>query len=795
MCDVSAIPGLAELREQTDGDGDICIAVLDGPVDHGHSAFDGANFSRLAGPWPQADFDGPAAAHGTIVASVIFGQSTGPVFGVAPGCRGISVPVFTGRHPRTSQLDLARGIERAVAAGAHVINVSCGQLSPSGEAEDILARAIEYCRDNNVLVVAAAGNEGCFCTHVPAALPSVLAVGALDDEGQPMEASNWGAAYQRQGILAPGSKILGALPGGTTDTRSGTSLAAPIVAGVAGLLLSLELRHGRKPDPLAVGAALLRSADPCEFDDATVCARYLTGKLNIERAVQAVSTETSGATGIVEQSCACGGNDSDAHGCTCASASEIAADPPPARIPEPAPAVPAPQLVPAAPAPQLVATSSAPVPTVTLSDNASDAAMQLVYAIGSIGYDFGSEARRDAFKQQMPPVRVAGPPVEIPLDVQPKLVGARIRDVAVTNRNQKQHITGGEIESATVEYTLPGGTDPVRVPIMDGTITAGILDSGDLDGHTLYNGTISDFDVHGMKTMITVAANPYDPVQMLDHLVHRPSEAKALIWTMNLELTPIYALNAVGPYGADVYEQFVWIFAGQMTAQGYEKQVVKILNESPVYKAKLEASIRSGDGVPSYERFALPAQQNDQVTKLFSGQTVPGVDIAEPRGLVGWNTNQLIAQACNEALSNENRRRDRENTRLDDAHQLPQVSELPQESQAQLIQQIRDFLNKLYYELRNLGQMSQDRAMNFGATNAFQAVRILVQAQVQDLALDTVGAQKSPYQRVDSDSWDILLRFFNPNNLMVARTVYRFSVDVSDVMPVLCGEIRQWTET
>jgi hypothetical protein len=789
MCDVSAIPGLADLRAQTDGHGDICVAVLDSPVDHDHPAFDGANFHRLAGPWPPADFDGPAAAHGTIVSSVIFGQSDGPVFGVAPGCRGISVPVFSGRHPRTSQLDLARGIERAVAAGAHVINVSCGQLSPSGEAEDILARAIEYCRDNNVLVVAAAGNEGCFCTHVPAALPSVLAVGALDDDGRPMETSNWGAAYQRQGILAPGSNILGAVPGGATDTRSGTSLAAPIVAGVAALLLSLELRHGREPDPLAVGAALLRSADPCEYDDVAVCARYLTGKLNIERAVQAVSTETTGATGIVEQSCACGGTEADAPGCACASPSEIAADPPPARVPEPAPAV---------PAPQLVAASSMPVPAVTLSDDtsdASDAAKQLVYAIGSIGYDFGSEARRDAFKQQMPPVRVQGPPVVTPPEVKLTLRTAHIRNVTVVNRNNRQHITAGEIDTAILEYTVPGNLDPVRVPVMDGTISAGVLDGGDLEGHTLYNGTLSAVTVLGIRQMITVAANPYDPVQMLDHLVHRPSEARALIWTMNLELTPIYALNPFGPYGADVYEQFVWILAGQMVAQGFEKQVVRILNESPVYRAKLEQSIRSGEGVPNYERFALPGQQNDQTSKLFSGQVVPGVDVAETRGVVGWNINQLIEEACREAVVRENLRREAENKRLAKAQQLAPLSELPPTAEDQLNQQIRDFLNKLYYELRNLGQMSQDRAMNFGATNAFQAVRILVNAQVKELALDTVSAQKSPYMRVDSDSWDILLRFFNPYNLNVARTVYRFSVDVSDVMPVLVGEVRQWTET
>jgi hypothetical protein len=330
---------------------------------------------------------------------------------------------------------------------------------------------------------------------------------------------------------------------------------------------------------------------------------------------------------------------------------------------------------------------------------------------------------------------------------------------------------------------------------MDGTISAGILESGDLDGHTLRHATISAAHVLGARRPITVAANPYDPVQMLSHLVHQPSEARALIWTMNLELTPIYALNPFGPYGADVYEQFIWILAGQLTTQGFEKQVVKVLKESPVYRAKLERSIRSGEGVPEYERFALPGQQNDQTTKLFSGQIVPGVDVAETRGVVGWNISQLIDQACDEARNEKNLRIQKENTRLGKSQQLPLVAELSPEDDEALKQRIRDFLNKLYFELRNLGQMSQDRAMNFGATNAFQAVRILVSAQVDDLALDTVGAQKSPYMRVDSDSWDILLRFFDPTNLNVARTVYRFSVDVSDVMPVLVGEVRKWTET
>ncbi len=60
----------------------------------------------------------------------------------------------------------------AVEAGTHVINVSGGQRIPTSEAQDLLARAIRHARDRNVLIVAAAGNDGCACLHVPAAVAS-----------------------------------------------------------------------------------------------------------------------------------------------------------------------------------------------------------------------------------------------------------------------------------------------------------------------------------------------------------------------------------------------------------------------------------------------------------------------------------------------------------------------------------------------------------------------------------------------------------------------------------------------
>jgi subtilisin family serine protease len=101
------------------------------------------------------------------------------------------------------------------------------------------------CAEQRVLMVAAAGNDGCACLHVPAALPSVLAVGALGEDGKPLDASNWGEAYRTKGVLAPGQNILGAVPAGDTSRLTGSSFATPIVTGIAALLLSLGNQNGR----------------------------------------------------------------------------------------------------------------------------------------------------------------------------------------------------------------------------------------------------------------------------------------------------------------------------------------------------------------------------------------------------------------------------------------------------------------------------------------------------------------------------------------------------------------------
>jgi cyanobactin maturation PatA/PatG family protease len=666
VTEIAAIPGLRELWARTRGDAEICVAIIDGPIDMSHRAFAGANLERARGAWPEEPIDGPLGRHGTQVASVIFGQHGGPVTGVAPECRGISAPGFSDRRRRNSQLELARAIETAVECGAHIINISGGELTPGGEAGGLLERAVRLCAQRSVLIVAAAGNDGCFCDHVPAALPSVLAVGAHDSRGEPVPSSNFGATYQDHGLLAPGVNILTAVPGGGTTRATGTSLATPIVAGVAALLLGLQRSAGDEPDPLAVRDALLASADPCELEDERACERFLTGKLNVERAVSAVMGDRIEATEMAVPSCGCAGPV-----CECAAEQHelvgvgATTEGEPQHREEPALAVGAVAAA-AAPSPpsyEAVAPpppAGAPSPPLAREPAGASAGVMasgegdwlpFVYALGIVGYDFGTEARRDSFKQLM-----------VPVDV------------------------GGSV----------------------------------------------------------VPANPYDSRQMVDHLTANPSEARALIWTLNLELTPIYAVEAVGPYAASVYELLTRFLGGEVAAPA-----------DPAY----------------IERVSIPGRRTDRTVRLFSGQIVPVVEVEQVRGLYGWQINALLEAATDAARAVR-----------EDA------------SEEQVGESLREFLTRVYYDLRNLGATSRDRALNFAATNAFQAAQTFATAVAAGMALDTIAVEKSPFCRMDSDCWDVRLRFFDPENSRRARRVFRFTIDVSDILPVSLGDVRAWSE-
>ena len=197
--------GLGEVLSSTLGDPRICVAVLDGPVDQTHRCFEGARLSLIGDTMGEERRRGRMSSDGTHIASVIFGQHGSLVRGVAPRCRGLIIPIFSEKRTRLSQLGLGTlPLTEPWKKGAHIINISSGQLTYAGESEDLLERAIESAKKKNVLIVAAAGNdrdptEGIEqCLHVPAAIPTVLTVGAIDESRHPLNFSCWGPAYGEQ---------------------------------------------------------------------------------------------------------------------------------------------------------------------------------------------------------------------------------------------------------------------------------------------------------------------------------------------------------------------------------------------------------------------------------------------------------------------------------------------------------------------------------------------------------------------------------------------------------------------
>ena len=107
--------------------------------------------------------------------------------------------------------------------------------------------------------------------------------------------------------------------------------------------------------------------------------------------------------------------------------------------------------------------------------------------------------------------------------------------------------------------------------------------------------------------------------------------------------------------------------------------------------------------------------------------------------------------------------------------------------------EIANFLDRVYYGLSNLGLTSQDRALNYAATNAYQAATVYKEAIQLSLKLDRVEVERS---RVPpgADCWDVKLTFFDPAKIKErAREVYQFTIDVSEIIPVTVGRTRHWS--
>ena len=167
--------------------------------------------------------------HGTAVAALMVGRD-GVSQGIVPAANLLSIRIADQSGSSNSFL-LAEGIVRAVDEGAQIINISMASYGDSLLVQD----AVAYATEKQVLIVASAGNEGYTVPAYPAAYDDVIAVGAVDAAGQHLAFSNTGESID---VVAPGFEVLAAWPGEEYTSFTGTSAAAPLVAGALGAALT-----------------------------------------------------------------------------------------------------------------------------------------------------------------------------------------------------------------------------------------------------------------------------------------------------------------------------------------------------------------------------------------------------------------------------------------------------------------------------------------------------------------------------------------------------------------------------
>lgn len=194
------------------------------------------------------DVMGPKSFHGTHVAGIIAANrdNTIGINGVAKHVKIMPIRVVPDGDERDK--DVANAIIYAVDNGAQIINMSFGKgYSPN---QNLVFDAIKYAQENNVLLVHAAGNESQNNDEI-----KVYPRKDFNNE----EVNNWleiGASYhlansrlyprfsnygkESLDLFAPGVRIRSTAPNNEYKTASGTSMAAPVVSGVAAVLLSYQ---------------------------------------------------------------------------------------------------------------------------------------------------------------------------------------------------------------------------------------------------------------------------------------------------------------------------------------------------------------------------------------------------------------------------------------------------------------------------------------------------------------------------------------------------------------------------
>jgi len=219
--------------------------------------------------------------HGTLVAGVaaaIGGNGAG-IVGVCPECRIMPVKVMQASGA-ANYSDIAAGVLYAAQKGAKVINLSLGGYANSNTLKNAIDTAVNT---YGVAVVAGAGNDNLDTPFYPAAYDNVLAVAGTAEDDTKLDFSNYAAWVD---VSAPAVNIRTTALGGDWANGSGTSIASPFAAGLAGLLRTLH------PDWSAnlIRAQIVHTTDNIESANPAYIGMLGSGRINAQTATTATAT-------------------------------------------------------------------------------------------------------------------------------------------------------------------------------------------------------------------------------------------------------------------------------------------------------------------------------------------------------------------------------------------------------------------------------------------------------------------------------------------------------------------------
>jgi cell wall-associated protease len=194
--------------------------------------------------------------HGTHVSSIITANTDNhySIAGINPFVKILPIKVLDGGGSGDTE-QIAYGIMYAADQGAKVLNLSLG-----GPYSRTIEYALQYASSKGVTIIAASGNDGMEEVSYPASSKYAIAVGSTNRLDIVSDFSNYGKGLD---LVAPGSDIPALMPDGNVTYMSGTSMATPHVAAVAGLLLS----QNPNLKPADIEKILTETAKDVSFDE------------------------------------------------------------------------------------------------------------------------------------------------------------------------------------------------------------------------------------------------------------------------------------------------------------------------------------------------------------------------------------------------------------------------------------------------------------------------------------------------------------------------------------------------